>query len=289
MGPVCTNGKVTLSCENVGWDIGLQALYLQPMYGDDLRFIGVNIQGNTLDHVANSPEWSWGFKLEGAYHFNSGNDVNLNWSHLDGQKTNFSTSLIFFSGGDASNNFSTVEPKWDAVNLEFGKAINLSATNPIRLHGGIQYANIKTSITQIGTVITGDLEPQSASPVAKFQGIGPRIGADLGYNLSSNWLVYAKGATAVLAGQSRFRNTFTRGEREPAQTILNKTIVIPEIEAKLGVNYTHNLQQSSLTLDAGYMWVNYFAAQQTFYRGDPDNDFSLQGPYFGLKWVGASI
>lgn len=285
MGPVCTNGAVALSCDNVGWDVGVQALYLQPTFGDDLRFIGLNVDGNTTTHVANAPEWSWGFKLEGAYHFNDGNDVNLNWYHLDGQTTNLSSSLVFFNGGAGGSNAITVKPKWDAVNLEFAKPINLSATNKIRLHGGVQYTHIKTNISEIGTAIG---EPYSAFPVATFQGIGPRVGADMGYYFASNFMIYAKGATALLAGPSHFRNTHIRGVRI-TQAILNKTMVVPEIEAKLGVNYTCNLQQSLLTLDAGYMWVNYFGAQQTFYGGDPDNDFSLQGPYLGLKWVGVTI
>ncbi|MDI1351829.1 MAG: Lpg1974 family pore-forming outer membrane protein, partial [bacterium] len=103
-------------------------------------------------------------------------------------------------------------------------------------------------------------ESYSAFPVAKFSGAGPRIGGDFGYGLVNNLTLYFNGAAEVLAGQSRFRNTYTLGS--VVQPIShNKTMLVPEVDAKIGLNYTFNASQSTLILDGGYMWVNYFNAQ----------------------------
>lgn len=285
MGPICAPGKVALACDNLGWEFGGQALYLQPSYGDDLRFIGMNIdpQSQNTTHVTTAPNWSWGFKLEGAYHFNQAEDLNLNWYHFDGKKSRSHPDLVFFNGGASGVNTVTVKPKWDAVNLEWGKHLNLGEAKNIRLHAGAQYSYIATHITEIGS--TDARGNYTASPTAKFQGIGPRLGADLGYNVLGNWSVYAHGATAILIGQSKFKNNYTL-DSGSTPISLSKTIVVPEIEGKLGLNYTCNLAQGLLTLDGGYMWVNYFDAQQTYYGNDPDNNFAVNGPYFGLKWTG---
>ncbi|MDI1351828.1 MAG: Lpg1974 family pore-forming outer membrane protein, partial [bacterium] len=149
MGPACVNNKANLLCEKAGWDLGLHALYLQSSYGDDLRFIGLNRTGVISTDTANSSRWSWGFQLEGAYHFKNGGDVNLNWSHLDGKRTGFSPSLVYFNGGASGVNTVSVQSKWDALNLEMGKSFGWANSNTIRLHGGVQFASIQTEISEI--------------------------------------------------------------------------------------------------------------------------------------------
>ena len=292
MGPVCMAGNVTVPCEPAAWSFGVQALYLQPTFGDDMRFIGLNRTTTTTTHIANAPDWAWGFKLEGAYRFGSGNDLNLNWSHLGSKTTSFNSDRGFFVPLEGTN-LLAVKPNWDAVNLEYGQHVAFGDFKNIRLHGGIQYARIKTSMPMSGTWFTGDPDaPTStytANPKATFNGIGPRIGVDMSYGWGNGFGIYGNAAAAILAGKSKFNNLFIDTTRGTEYSSMSKTIVVPDVEAKVGLNYTYTLSQGWLTLDAGYMWVNYFDAQQTFYGTDPDNNFSLQGPYVGLKWVGGAV
>ena len=71
------------------------------------------------------------------------------------------------------------------------------------------------------------------------------------------------------------------------------TAVVPELEAKLGAMYVYAMNSGDLTFDACYMWVNYFDVLTgdkfgpTYSSGaGTQNDFSLNGVYFGLNWRG---
>ena len=67
MGPVCTPGNVTVPCEATAWNVGIQALYLQPSYNEDASYVGaiVNPNGFGVETLQdNKPDWQWGFKLE---------------------------------------------------------------------------------------------------------------------------------------------------------------------------------------------------------------------------------
>ena len=128
--------EVFIPCENPGWEVGVSALYLQPSFaGNGLGYstygsyagadnFGVIVSGNGANPIANvTPRWHFGFALEGAYTFSTGNDVNLNWSHLNetvnGQLPHgslFSGSADGFYAGSLN-----LASKWDAVNLELGK------------------------------------------------------------------------------------------------------------------------------------------------------------------------
>ncbi len=66
----------------------------------------------------------------------------------------------------------------------------------------------------------------------------------------------------------------------------SRTTVVPEVEAKLGAMYNYAMGSGDLTLDVGYMVVNYFDALQFAPASDTSTNFSLHGPYFGAKWVG---
>ncbi len=284
MGPVCTPGNVTVPCERTAWDIGIQALYLQPVYSGGFGYRGYTLSGTARNYQKFDPKWGWGFKLEGSYHFNTGNDLNVNWYHLN-RKSNSNFAGFFEDGtadGIAVAGRLRYEPKWDAVNIELGQHIDASEFKAFRFHGGVQFARI----THTNTFFNG-LTGVGSSGQAKYNGFGPRAGADMAYNLGNGFHIYANGATAILVGNSKF-NTNGEGPFSTVPVTGKKTAIVPELEAKLGANYAWAMPQGDISIDGGYMWINYFNAQHVIsdVSGVRESNFALQGPYLGLKWVG---
>ncbi|MDA9271777.1 Lpg1974 family pore-forming outer membrane protein [bacterium] len=309
MGPVCSAVNVTVPCESTAWDFGGKALYLQPAVagagiGTKTTFTALN--GNTVT-AGQNPNYSWGFMLEGSYHFNTGNDLNLNWYHV--HRSNSRSTAAFgpivndipgLSDLTTSGGVGTISasPHWDAVNLEFGQHVDFGENKSIRFHGGAEYARLTGNSSVTGTTTTtgtfagGRVTATDLTVISTnnptYNGFGPRVGADMAYDWGNGLGFYANGAAALLAGSSKFTAVNTIGTATTATaggtTTGSATIIVPELEGKLGATYTYAMAQGDLTLDAGWMWINYFNAVQT--SGNDITDFGLQGPFIGLKWLG---
>jgi len=221
MGPVCSAVNVTVPCESTAWMLGAKALYLSTNMGDKSATVSTNTGSVTNDIGA---KYGWGFMIEGAYFFNTGNDLNLNWYHINnGNSKNLGaasytgrpsslgefhpiTNLTFNTGGYISAN-----PKWDAVNLELGQHVDFGDMKSVRFHGGFQWARVAgaRSFDNSGTVTTQDISNNvsttqgfsfNRSSNATYNGFGPRLGSDFNYDWGNGLSMYANGAMTLLAG-----------------------------------------------------------------------------------------
>ncbi|MFJ1268741.1 Lpg1974 family pore-forming outer membrane protein [Legionella lytica] len=282
MGPVCTPGNVTVPCERTAWDIGGQAIDLQVVNNNDY-FIG-DATGQYRDHS----RWNWGFQLEGSYHFNTGNDVTLTWYHLDGSRNRFAFVTDFAGIADVAG-FANIGRKWDAVNGELGQFVDFSANKKMRFHGGFQWARVKTDHA-VGFGAPGTLIDTASYGETQYNGFGPRTGLDMNYVFTGyGFGIYAKAAAAILVGSSKFNSYASEFGTVVNPLHGSKTSIVPELEAKLGANYTYSMAQGDITLDAGYMWFNYFNALSNVSSVTTTArtlDFGASGPYVGLKYVG---
>jgi len=312
MGPVCAPGNVTVPCASQAWDFGVQALYLKPSYSayQYNRVITNTVSGANGGSVTttnfndnnNSNNWGWGFKLEGSYHFSTGNDMNLNWYHLDHSVNNSGGPLALNTvNGAVVDSVASFQDnataKWDAVNVEFGQHAHFGEWKNIRFHGGVQYARVEADVNAAASGIVSHSLPvpgvAGLEATSKFNGFGPRIGADYLYNWGNGFAMYANGASALLVGTQSFNNSYATVDTTLTEVKVidvkssngSATAVVPELEAKLGVKYTYAMAQGDLSLDGGWMWVNYFNAVNAGPL-TPQSNFAVQGPFLGLKWVG---
>ncbi|MCA0402437.1 MAG: hypothetical protein LCH30_01435 [Proteobacteria bacterium] len=295
MGPVCTPGNVTVPCETKQWDISADALYLKPVYSADRGFAYNGT--NTL--VKTEPKWGWGFKLQGAYHFHTGNDISISWTryhdnaHRNNLRgfTNYAPLALPYQLNQ--------DNRFDQVNVVLGQHVDMSAYKKMRFFGGLQYAKIRVDETNRFVPLPALLRIATNSQEidkfrnAEFYGVGPTVGVDYAYMLWDGLSLTANSAISILYGTSRYNQGYVFS---PTGLVTNfgshteKTLV-PSFEGKLGLNYGYQIAEGILNIDAGYQVINYFDALQT--RGQigllsskGSSNFGLYGPYFGAKWVG---
>jgi hypothetical protein len=293
MGPVCSAVNVTVPCEATAWEFGGKGIYFQPtLGGNDLASQRTYTLPNGETAIrGKNPSYAWGFFLEAGYHFNTGNDLNLNWYHL---RKNNSGVFTNYNSTNGATNYVTVDPQWDMVNIEFGQHVDFGENKSIRFHGGAQYARLSAD-TSLTNGQTTNLTGISTVSNPTYNGFGPRVGADMAYDWGNGISIYANGAASLLAGTSKFNNTVTVGgavaplAAGTTSVVGSTTQVVPELDAKLGATYTYALAQGDLTLDAGWMWVNYFQVLQNSVfdaSSAAQGNLGLQGPYVGLTWLG---
>lgn len=268
----CTPGNVTVPCEGSAYDVAAYLLYLQPAYTGIFSYPGSNTNGNwhNFDH-----DYEYGFRLEGSYHFSTGNDLTANWTYWNHG---------YFYNPDNLDSYNW-EPRFNQVNVELGQYVDFGEFKNIRFHGGVQYVNVEHDIV----IRSRAAQANRDITHLKYNGFGPRAGLDMSYDFGNGLAVYLNSAAALTVGENDF--TFRRqgtGSNRTAAAPFNRafgthTRVVPELEAKIGGKYTYYMFSGNITLDAGWMWLNYFNAQNAVIF---DTDFALSGPYIGVKYVG---
>lgn len=319
-GPICKPGDA--NCDIPAWEFGALALYLQPSYGgnglgydtfsnygyDNLnQLVETNGATDFIHHV--SPSQGWGFRIEGAKHINLNNDLSINWSHLDTKRQSYLPNGTLFAGSASGFYAGLIKlaPTWDTVNIEGGQSIHFTDSSHLRYHLGVEYARIKNAITNYPR-----LQPQSAPifvthDVTTFNGFGPRIGMDFTQNVVNNVAFYANAAASLLVGTAKqsvsgylnFPAFFPGDTLNPYSdnNYLQKSpsVVIPELEAKLGATYHYALTNGKVKFDVGYMWLDYFnvivrkvgaGVVSSAISISNTANFNLNGLYFGARWTG---
>ena len=287
MGPVCAPGNVTVPCEHQGWDVGGKALYLQSSWGA-LNFPYSQTVNNVDNFHDESTPWDWGFMLEGSYHFATGNDVNLNWYHVNDSHTSYANGLLFDTTAHAEGSGPatiTTKPRWDAVNIEFGQHVDYSQAFSVRYHAGFEYVRIDFKKMASGYAPPLPYLFKVARDIS-YNGFGPRAGIDASYSFGNGFAAYANSAVGMYAGSSKF--SYGVSPNLLPGRAGSSMLVVPELEAKVGATYTYSMAYGDISLDGGWMWINYFNPMTYGDSGEVHSaNFGLQGPYLGLKWVGS--
>ncbi|MFT4058174.1 MAG: Lpg1974 family pore-forming outer membrane protein [Legionella sp.] len=312
MGPSCTPGNVTVPCAHEAWDVGVQGLYLQTAFNKDFSFYPTGANGIYKDLTGH---WDWAFQLETAYYFNTGNDLAITWYHLHAKNRHFGLNLLGLF--NPINLQLDLNNQWDALQVEFGQYANFSEASKIRFHGGIQYSRITSNVNAVigyaddsfSFAPEGLVNPVSLTAFnTEYNGFGPRIGLDLFYVLGDGFSIYGKTATSLLVGRAKFKDkgltpvVLDDMEVEPVLIPISasgsRAMIVPEMEAKIGGNYTYLWSHGDIIIDVGYVWFNYFNTlsnqnilsniqiNQELNRKTESTDFGVSGPYFGLKYVG---
>lgn len=302
------------------YELGAYALYLHPTFGgnglgystysnyngndNNGVFQGVSGTANPINNIL--PKWQWGFALEGSYFITPTGDVHLDWYHLrDNTEDNLPRSSLFSGSVDGFyGNKLKLASHWDAVNLEMGHTTPLTEFTLAHLHAGLAYVGISNQFTNYPL-----LSQTSTLPVfvtvdkMQFHGFGPRVGGDFSYALNHGLHVYAKAASDLLVGKNKqhiqgYQDINTPNYGRIIFGIPNyaqsKTVVIPELEAKLGGTFQFNLWNGLASFDIGYLWMTYLQAIQSYtgvgivgasVGNKSFANYNLDGLYLGLSWI----
>lgn len=221
-----------------GLEVTLEGLLLRPTNSDmdyaqiqSFDFTAPPITFTTNNSVQSvQPGMDFGFRVGLGYVFaDSGNDVQLNWTHFDHSNDDSTaagpgqvlvtqigfplfnlTGLPFITSSSVTGT-STVDNQYNAIDLDVGQYVNVGTRLQMRFFGGLRAAQVKQNTTDSYDTATGIDLPfivpfnvytnETDTFNSKFTGIGPRFGVDTSYEVWHCFGVVAHLAGALLVGQ----------------------------------------------------------------------------------------
>ena len=323
----CCSSSVLVPSQHGGFKVGIDALYLRPN-GSDLGYATdvtrpSNFPLGLESNKSVDPSYDWGVYAQVGYLFPcTGNDLTLGYTYLN---TNNTDSIVAPTPASAGTGilvtplsllggvtyFGAAEGKSEytlnVVDLEAGQRFTTGAYD-LRMFGGLRYANMDTTLKTLAQPFASATTPTSGIQDfhSQFRGVGPRIGVDARYCLSSGFGLDADLSTSLLVGtvDSKFDASTTIGSGSPSRFASkngSNTRVVPVLEAKLGGDYTYIMDcrcKSALVLEAGYQVTNYFNVSDvharvispsgvsagSFLSTGSTGDVAFDGPYLGVKY-----
>lgn len=299
MGPSENTFHVFIPDLKPGLEYSVSALVLQPGAGN----LGWGVITTVLpiptpqwQIKAFNPNFQAGFNLGARYIVEkSGTDIQLNWSSLSAHYKEavqvdpasqwispFSQTGTPPTGGEITGVASLKSAKaslkfnYNAVNLDIGKFVNFGSDLQTRFFTGLGSAWITEKL--ISNFYGGTKVNFSLNNTSTYTGVGPRLGLNNDYNLTHGLHLVGQVAGSILVGSmhpAQYQYTGTSSELALVGISVNKeqlsnssvTQVVPGIDAKLGLSYSHSMQKDQeLIIELGYMgtlYVNPLSAYET--------------------------
>lgn len=305
MGEVCEGQDVRLACVMTSWGLEVHALYLQPGENgiESTQVIQTN-SGRLTEGV--KAKWQWGFQVGGTLEWGTSTDLVWNWYNYRNANNLSSLNSPAYLGTiiqALNKDMQTVHQlqidslqsnksvQWDQVNLEMGQNIDLSSSIHFRPHADFQIARIANFTTR--TIVGSTLERGSfvygQNWSSSYTGVGARLGSELAFIDESGFGFYAQAASGLLAGPSK-SHFYHQDPNLQAANILNTSDlpVVAHFDAQLGTRLQFEIAQGLCSFELAWLWNAYTQAITIYETYDMPRrtDFSIQGLYFGLKWLG---
>jgi len=289
-----------------GLELTLEGLYIKPSNSD---LVYANTTSGTSTNIniyqnAVKPAYNFGFGVGLGYVFpNSGNDVQVKWTHFNHDTSN-TINLNPVPAGTVANRSSNASFKQEAMDLDVGQYMSIGTRLQTRLFAGLRGVQLGNDVT-MNQVVT---DQEQSSTIAgtfnsKFTGIGPRVGIDTSYHVGDGFGVAAHLATALLVGQVETGANGVLTTQKGSETLITvasattdkQTRVVPAFDAKLGVNYSVPFKNnaSSMTIEAGYQVTQYVGAIDRVHVASADDlsnatlktsSVGFSGPYLSLNF-----
>lgn len=259
---------------------------------------GGSVAGEDRHHSVDQ-DYQWWFGADIAYNFpGNGRDVTLAYEGLHGTDTDSVSTVTNVQGPNNGNGtinglisdftgfpYNDAEGKtdtaYDAGDLLLGQKLDVGSR--VRLHPfvGIRYAHLDIKDTGSyfmpnSPLFSGNNNPtlnnvfEESSLENRFDGVGPRLGSDAQINLGNGFSLRGRLGLSALIGSQRVTNEaqiLVQPVTGGAPGVLNgenntssDTRVVPEIDGRLGLNYTMHFNSSNTALgfELGWQATNYF-------------------------------
>lgn len=245
------------------------------------------------------PNFSYAFEMDGRYDFGAGRDLSISYEHGNqlyrGAIGTFVGSVTFqpsivsgfilpvYQVVNANDDF-----LYNTVNVEMGQHVDVGTFGALRVHAGLEYAQIDY-IKNIYGVGTSSNPDQSVAMRSEYEGVGPGMGLDLTHYIGSGFSMLLRSNFGLLIGDNDVDATQSNVGVGVVQSYSfeREHIVVPTLELRAGARVATSVYSYGLIFEGGYRFADYYKSLQ-FVRGAGavTESFNVQGAYLTARLEG---